>query len=167
MSKWAFVIFSETTGPIGTKFGSNVHWRVLKSSHMCIIYVPVYGFDPWLVIKSANIGRIHCSLQMKERNPLYLKLQSRLQIISFPGSILSTCHLWKCRYRVYWNISYPLSILKVIFLKSNPETLILPLERGCNPTLCYGKCWPNILSKATFNKTNFWFIFSHFCYIKS
>ena len=104
---------------------------------------------------------------MKERNPLYLKLQSRLQIISFPGSILSMCHLWKCRYRVYWNISYPLSILKVIFLKSNPETLILPLERGCNPTLCYGKCWPNILSKATFNKTNFWFIFSHFCYIKS
>jgi hypothetical protein len=83
------------------------------------------------------------------------------------GSILSTCHLWKCRYRVYWNISYPLSILKVIFLKSNPETLILPLERGCNPTLCYGKCWPNILSKATFNKTNFWFIFSHFYYIKS
>jgi hypothetical protein len=40
------------------------------------------------------------------------------------------CHLWKCRYRarVYWNLSYPLSILKVIFLESNPlrfiETLI-------------------------------------------
>ena len=29
-----------------------------------------------------------------------------------------TCHLWICRYCVYWNLSYPLSILKVIFLKS-------------------------------------------------
>ena len=45
--------------------------------------------------------------------------------------IFSTCHLWKCQYRarVYWNLSYPLlSILKVIFLESNPwrfiETLI-------------------------------------------
>jgi hypothetical protein len=45
--------------------------------------------------------------------------------------IFSTCHLWKCRYsaRVYWNLSYLLlSILKVIFLESNPlrfiETLI-------------------------------------------
>ena len=45
--------------------------------------------------------------------------------------IFSTCHLWKCQYRarVYWNLSYPLlSILKMIFLESNPlrfiETLI-------------------------------------------
>ena len=37
--------------------------------------------------------------------------------------IFSTCHLWKCRYRahVYWNLWYQLlSILKVIFLESNP-----------------------------------------------
>ena len=37
--------------------------------------------------------------------------------------IFSTCHLWKCQYRtrVYWNLWYPLlSILKVIFLESNP-----------------------------------------------
>jgi hypothetical protein len=42
--------------------------------------------------------------------------------------IFSTCHLWKCRYHVYWNLLYLFSILKVIFLKSNPlwfkETLI-------------------------------------------
>jgi hypothetical protein len=41
-----------------------------------------------------------------------------------------TCHLWKCRHHahVYWNLMYPLSILKVVFLESNPlwfiETLI-------------------------------------------
>ena len=29
-------------------------------------------------------------------------------------------HIRKCRYYVYWNLLYPLSILKVIFLKSNP-----------------------------------------------
>ena len=43
--------------------------------------------------------------------------------------IFATCHLWKCRESVYWNLSYSLIILKVIFLKSNPfrfkETLIL------------------------------------------
>ena len=40
--------------------------------------------------------------------------------------IFSTCHLWKCRYRarVYWNLSYTLSILKVIFLESNPLRFI-------------------------------------------
>ena len=41
--------------------------------------------------------------------------------------IFCTCHLWKCRYRacVYWNLSYPLlSILKVIFFKSNPLRFI-------------------------------------------
>ena len=41
--------------------------------------------------------------------------------------IFSTCHLWKCRYHahVYWNLSYPLlSILKVIFLESNPLRFI-------------------------------------------
>jgi hypothetical protein len=32
-------------------------------------------------------------------------------------------HLWKCRYRVYWNLSYPLSILNVIFLKTSTSTL--------------------------------------------
>jgi hypothetical protein len=34
--------------------------------------------------------------------------------------IFAMCYLWKCWYRVYWNLSYPLSFLKVIFLKSNP-----------------------------------------------
>jgi hypothetical protein len=39
---------------------------------------------------------------------------------------LNVCHnelflpnLWKCWYHVYWNLSYPLSILKVIFSKSH------------------------------------------------
>jgi hypothetical protein len=35
---------------------------------------------------------------------------------------LLVIYLWKCRYRerVYWSLLYPLSILKVIFLESNP-----------------------------------------------
>jgi hypothetical protein len=36
------------------------------------------------------------------------------------------------------------------------------LERGWNAVLYYEKCWPNFLSEATFNKTNFWFIFLSF-----
>ena len=35
-------------------------------------------------------------------------LDSKLYLIS----IFSTCHLWKCRYRLHWNLSHPLSILK-------------------------------------------------------
>jgi hypothetical protein len=35
-------------------------------------------------------------------------------------------NLWKCRYHVYWNLSYPLSILKVIFSKSNKLWLKKP-----------------------------------------
>ena len=55
---------------------------------------------------------------------------SKAKFKSSSAYFLLTCHLWKCRYRahVYWNLSYPLSILKVIFLESNPlrfiETLI-------------------------------------------
>jgi hypothetical protein len=40
------------------------------------------------------------------------------------------------------------------------------LERGGNAVLCYGKCWPNVLSEATFNKTNFWFFFFPFLWHK-
>ena len=48
-----------------------------------------------------------------------------------------------------------LSILKVIFLKSNPETLISPLKRGCNPTMAMGNvdrtfCPKSLSTKQTF-----------------
>ena len=70
---------------------------------------------------------------------------------------------------------WPLSILKVILMKSNTLQFLKklyfhsitnnngPLEKERNPTLCYGICWPNFLSEATFSRTNFWFIiFSSF-----
>ena len=67
--------------------------------------------------------------------------------------IFATFHLWNCLYHVYWNLSYPLSILKVIFLKSDPfrfkETVIL-----VNNTV-----QQEILTEATFNQTNFYFSF--------
>ena len=48
-------------------------------------------------------------------------LKSRLHIFTM-------CHLWKCWYHVSWNLLYPLSIFRVIFLQSNifrfKETLI-------------------------------------------
>jgi hypothetical protein len=50
--------------------------------------------------------------------------------------LCNVCHnelflpnLWKCRYHVYWNLSYPLSILKVIFSKSNKLWLKKKLEK--------------------------------------
>jgi hypothetical protein len=49
----------------------------------------------------------------------------------------------------------------------NVGSLTFFVWRGRNEVLCYGKCWPNFLSETTFNKTNFWFIFSYFCNIKS
>jgi hypothetical protein len=59
---------------------------------------------------------------------------SRLIIMkSLPMSpsayFLLTCHLWKCQYRarVYWNLSYPFSIFKMIFLESNSLRFIKTL----------------------------------------
>ena len=50
-----------------------------------------------------------------------------------------------------------------VFRKQNNGAI---LERGRNAVLCYGKCWPNFLSEAIFNKTNFWFIFFSFLWHK-
>ena len=40
------------------------------------------------------------------------------------------------------------------------------MESGHNPILCYGKCWLNFLSEATFNKTNFRFNYFSFLWHK-
>jgi hypothetical protein len=60
------------------------------------------------------------------------------------------CHWWNCWYRVYWNLSYPFSIEKVIFLKSNPfrfeETVILVNKK--NPEQIY----VNVLDRAVPSK---------------
>ena len=71
------------------------------------------------------------------------------------------CHLWKYRHRVYWILWYPLIILKVAFLKSNPfrfkETLISfnikqkwHHEKGGAIRHC---------ATGNVDQTNFWFIF--------
>jgi hypothetical protein len=77
--------------------------------------------------------------------------------VRFETRIFATCHLWKCRYRVYWNISYSLSILKVIFLKSNSLRFIATLQikmvlwEGVRNPPWYRKCWPKLLlTKRTF-----------------
>jgi hypothetical protein len=69
---------------------------------------------------------------------------------------------------------WPLSILKVILLKSNTLRFLKKLEfrsitnnNGSleserNLTQCYEKCWPNFLSEATFSRMNFWFIIFSF-----
>jgi hypothetical protein len=42
-------------------------------------------------------------------------------------------NLWKCQYHVYWNLSYPLSILKAIFSKShNFAKIIWHWDESCN-----------------------------------
>jgi hypothetical protein len=93
-------------------------------------------------------------------------------------SIFSTCHLCKYRYRVYWNLSYPLSILKVIFMKSNPlwfkETLFSFNNKqrrhwkGDTIWLCaMGNVDRTFCPKLLATKRTFDLLFSHFCYIKS
>ena len=84
-------------------------------------------------------------------------------------SIFSTCHLWKCQYRVYWNLSYPLSILKVIFLRFKETLISFNHNQQCRHwkedairPCAMGNVDSNFLSKATFNKTSIWFIFFSF-----
>jgi hypothetical protein len=75
------------------------------------------------------------------------------------------CYSWKYRYRVYWNQSYPLSILKVIFLK-------LSFWSVTNKNADIGKVTQSVtvkremLTEATFNQTNFWFIHCTFLWHK-
>jgi hypothetical protein len=87
--------------------------------------------------------------------------------------IFDTCLLWKFRYRVYSNLSYSWSILKVIFLKNNPSSFYRHLqikmtlrESGRNPPW-YRKCWPKaklLLSKRTFD---LYFLISVTCNLSS
>jgi hypothetical protein len=89
---------------------------------------PLQG-SRWRVIqvkKSPCEGWLRFLVGQKRSSSHLVILKSRT--MSPPAYFL---HLWKCQYcaRVYWNLSYPLlSILKVIFLESNPlrflETLI-------------------------------------------
>ena len=94
---------------------SNEHWRAIWSKKS-----PCEGWLRFLVGQKRSSSRL-------------VILKSRP--MSPPARVVHTFSplviLWKCRYRahVYWNLSYPLlSILKVIFLESNPlrfiETLI-------------------------------------------
>ena len=107
---------------------------------------------------------------------------SRLVILKSRPRIFTTFHLWKCRYHVYWNLSYPLSILKVIFLKSNPlvplqfkETLIsfnnkqeLRHWKGVTIKHCVmGNLDQTFCLKLLLTKRSFDLFFSHLCDIKS
>jgi hypothetical protein len=74
---------------------------------------------------------------------------------SCPISPVYFLHLWKCWYRVFWNILFSLNILKVIFLiviHFGLKKLFLfnyPKKRcrwkGGTTTWCYRKCWPKQL----------------------
>ena len=68
-------------------------------------------------------------------------------------------------YVYCWYIYARLKIKLFVFVFCK-QTTMAPLERGCNPVLCYRKCWPNFLFEATFNKANFWLIFFSFLWHK-
>ena len=80
------------------------------------VYIPMDHIRGWFTRRNHHVKIDITFLLVKS------EVQSRLVIFA-------TCHIWKCRYHVYWNLSYSLSILKVAFLKSNPfrfkETSIL------------------------------------------
>ena len=135
-------------------------------------FLPWHVYDP----RHLNSGNIYLITQSKwlqiykgmiiTRSSSQLVILNNRSICVWHPRIFATCLLWKCRYRVYWNLSYSWSILKVIFLKNNPfcfiETLQIQMtlwESGRNPPW-YRKCWPKLLLSKRF-------IFSHFCDMKS
>ena len=77
-------------------------WTYFCNRHMCAIL-------HWESCRQNNIINsivirivIHCTIRLNVcHNKLFLP------------------NLWKCRYHVYWNLSYPFCILKVIFSKSH------------------------------------------------
>ena len=83
-----------------------------------------------------------------------------------PAYFCHVCHLWKYQHRVYWILWYSSSILKVTFLKSNPfrfkETLIsfnIKKNGTTRKRVQSDTVLREMLIEATFNQTNFWFIF--------
>jgi hypothetical protein len=74
-------------------------------------------------------------------------------------------NLWKCRYHVYWNLSYPLSILKVIYTRPLKKLKKIKMARSTgvhNPPKL-------LLTKQTFDVFNIlisvkWNFSSHILY---
>jgi hypothetical protein len=71
----------------------------LVSSLTKIYYFLIFVIVIWSQFHIGKVTVIHCMIRLCNvcHNELFLP------------------NLWNCRYHVYWNLLYPLSILKVIF----------------------------------------------------
>ena len=100
-------------------------------------------------------------------NDLFLWLwHARFVTMSTITNYFCTFHfLWKCWYHVYWNLSYSLSILKVIFSKSYKFWLKKPWRNLKNKNGAIKRSTQS--TEDTLNQTNFWCVYSHFCDMKS
>ena len=133
----------------------------MRHSNLCMSLVVNVDTGVYCIDWSTARDRITCICRFGWRN--------RLVILNSNPGIFTTCHLWKCRYRVYWNLRSKLSILKVIswkviHLKRNFTNKSWPSDERHNPP-CYGnwKCSPILLlARRTFD-----LFFSHFYDMKS
>jgi hypothetical protein len=64
-------------------------------------------------------------LRNQNKNSIICVIHCMIRLCNVCHNELFLSNLWKCRYHVYWNLSCPLSILKVIFSKSNKEWRLL------------------------------------------
>jgi hypothetical protein len=83
-------------------------------------------------INTSKVCLVKCSFggcELLLIAPFFFLVSSTIKIVIVIHCMIHLCNvchnklflpnLWKCRYHFYWNLSYPLSILKVIFSKSN------------------------------------------------
>ena len=95
-------------------------------------YFSIFFFTLTLEFRAHVGGRFGQRSRLVKIDFVFSLVKSQVQVtLCRCPHIFSTCYLWKCRYHacVYWNLSYPLlSILKVIFLESNPLRFIETLN---------------------------------------
>jgi hypothetical protein len=89
----------------------------LLQNCFCLIYYSKY----YHCSSFPNRGDLQIDMKRRSHNlrSSQLVILNNRSICVWHPRIFATCLLWKCRYRVYWNLSYSWSILKVIFFKSN------------------------------------------------
>ena len=94
----------------------------LENKVSCILYSTCHSmYLKWTYFCNRHMGAISHWEKCRQNNIINSIVSSFIARFVSMSAITNYFlpNLWKCRYHVYWNLSYRLSILKVIFSKSH------------------------------------------------
>jgi hypothetical protein len=105
------------------KWKSNYFYSILEVFHKVLWKIKNRVMCPlkWTYFCNRHMGAISHWEKCRQNNIINSIVSSFIARFVSMSAITNYFlpNLWKCRYHVYWNLSYRLSILKVIFSKSH------------------------------------------------